>query len=132
MAKITIAGKAIVVTSAFKLEDIKEIEKYRPEALILKGGEDGKEPIFRVCTSKTGNINQFGAEFDSETHDEDKKATITMIFRGCGEDDVKAAVMDTVGRYVLNLNKVEETLPAVLSEIKTEKETILSNIAVAQ
>ena len=46
MAKITIAGDAAVVTSAMKLEDIKTIEKYRPKELVLKGGEDGKEPIF--------------------------------------------------------------------------------------
>ena len=42
MAKITIAGDAVVVTSALKLEDIKTIEKYRRNALVLKGGEDGK------------------------------------------------------------------------------------------
>ena len=44
MAKIVIAGDAVVVTSAMKLEDIKTIEKYRPKELVLKGGEDGKEP----------------------------------------------------------------------------------------
>ena len=41
MAKIVIAGDAVVVTSAMKLEDIKTIEKYRPKELVLKGGEDG-------------------------------------------------------------------------------------------
>ena len=33
MAKIVIAGDAIVVTSALKLEDIRTIEKYRPKEL---------------------------------------------------------------------------------------------------
>lgn len=51
MAKIVIAGDAVVVTSAMKLEDIKTIEKYRPKELVLKGGEDGKEPIFGVGTT---------------------------------------------------------------------------------
>lgn len=48
MAKIVIAGDAVVVTSAMKLEDIKTIEKYRPKELVLKGGEDGKEAIHSV------------------------------------------------------------------------------------
>ena len=59
MAKIVIAGDAIVVTSAMKLEDIKTIEKYRPNALTLMGSEDGKEPIFAIGTTEgCGNINQ--------------------------------------------------------------------------
>ena len=48
MAKIVIAGDAVIVTSTMKLEDIKTIAKYRPKALTLMGGEDGKEPIFAV------------------------------------------------------------------------------------
>lgn len=132
MAKITIAGEAVVVTSTMKLEDIKTIKKYRPEALTLMGGEDGKEPIFKIgIGSGTGNINKYGAEFGSETHDAEKKATITLICEA-GDGDIKEIIADTVGTYVLKLNKLEETLPAVLTEISTEKEKIMSNISVAQ
>ncbi len=45
MAKVKTMGQAIVVVSEVKLEDIKKIQKYRPEALVLKGGEDNKEEI---------------------------------------------------------------------------------------
>ena len=48
MAKVKTMGQAIVVVSEVKLEDIKKIQKYRPEALVLKGGEDNKEEIFRI------------------------------------------------------------------------------------
>lgn len=132
MAKITIAGDAVVVTSAMKLEDIKTVKKYRPDALVLKGGEDGKEPIFKlgVC-SGAGSICKYGAEFGSETHDDEKKAVMTLIC-DCREGDIKEVVADTIGAYVLNLNKLEATLPGVLEEIATEKEQIMSNIAVAQ
>ena len=42
MAKITIAGDAVVITSTQKLEDIKLLEKYRPKALCLyETGENG-------------------------------------------------------------------------------------------
>lgn len=132
MAKITIAGEAVVITSAMKLEDIKNVKKYRPDALVLKGGEDGKEPIFRlgVC-SGAGNISKYGAEFGSETHDDEKKAVMTLIC-DCHDGDIKEVVADTIGAYVLNLNKLEATLPGVLEEIAAEKEQILSNISVAQ
>lgn len=132
MAKITIAGDAVVITSAVKLEDIKAVKKYRPAALTLMGGEEGKEPIFRLgVTEGAGNITKYGAEFGSETHDDEKKAVMTLICRA-DEGDIKEIVADTIGAYVLNLNKIEETLPAVLQEIKAEKEQILSNITIAQ
>jgi len=130
MAKITIAGEACVVTSTMKVEDIRTIQKYRPDALILKGGEDGSEPIFRIglTDDSTGCINRYGAEFYSETHDAEGRATMTLICRA--EGDIKEAVADTIGAYVMTLNKLEETLPAVLAEIETEKAEILANIEV--
>lgn len=130
MAKITIAGDAVVITSSLKLDDLKKIEKYRPGALVLKGGEDGKEPIFVVGTGCKGSINAYGAEFNSATHDDEKLATITMALP-FGANDVKAAVADLVGAAILNLNKLEATLPAVLAEIDAETAAILDNITVA-
>ena len=130
MAKISIAGQAVVVTSAMALEDIKTIKKYRPKALILKGGEDGKEPIFALGIGE-GKINQVGASFNKATRDEAKLATLTMTTNFDGEDIV-AFVTDTLGGALMNLNKLEETLPAVLAEINAEKATIQQNITVVQ
>ena len=132
MAKITIVGDAVVITSAVKLEDIKTVAKYRPKALTLMGGEDGKEPIFRLgVTNGTGNITKYGAEFGSETHDEQKKAVMTLVCSG-GAGDIKEAVADSIGAFVLNLNKLEETLPTVLAEIQQEKDKSLESIEVVQ
>ena len=133
MAKIVIAGDAIVVTSALKLEDIRTIEKYRPKELVLKGGEDGKEPVFAIGTTNgTGNINAVGASFGRESHDGEKLATITMYVGGTESGDIKEWVADRVGAAIINLNKLEEKLPAVLDEIAAEKAAVLSNITVAQ
>ena len=80
MSKVVVAGKAIVINSGVKLEDLKLIKKFRPDALILKGGEDGKEQIFRidVAENEAGNINKYGAVFGEATRDEGF-ATLTMI-----------------------------------------------------
>jgi len=132
MSKIVIAGEAVVVTSAIKLEDLRKIAKYRPDALVLKGGEDGKEPIFRVgVCNGTGKINKYGAEFGAETHDDAKLATITLVTDGL-DGDIRESVAEAIGASILNLNKLEESLPAVLAEIDAEKDAILSNITVAQ
>lgn len=95
--------------------------------------EDGKEPIFAIGTTEgCGNINQVGASFGRESHDDDKYATITMV-AGCATDgDIKEWVADRIGTAIINLNKLEEKLPAVLEEIAAEKAEVMSNITVAQ
>lgn len=130
MAKIVIAGQAIVVTSEMALEDLKTIKKYRPDALILKGGEDGKEPVFAIGIGD-GEISTFGASFCEATRDDAKKATLTMVTAYDGED-IAEYVSDKIGAALMNLNKLEATLPAVLEEIAAEKATIKRNIIVAQ
>lgn len=132
MAKIVIAGDAVVVTSALKLEDIKTIEKYRPNDLVLKGGEDGKEPIFALgTTSGAGNINSVGASFGREASDGSGLACITMVKTGVPTEEVKEWAADTLGSAIINLNALEAKLPEVLTAIADQKATVMANITVA-
>jgi hypothetical protein len=132
MAKITVAGDAVVVTSAMKLEDLRTIAKHRPKALILYGGEDGKEPVFAVApTNGVGCINSVGAEFGAETRDDAKLAVVTMIATRV-DGDVIDYVADQLGTALMNLNKLEATLPAVLDEINAELAAVKSAITIAQ
>ena len=131
MAKITIAGDAVVVTSVLKLEDIKTIQKYRPKALTLMGGEDGKEPLFDVTTGATGDISKYGAVFAGKTHDDNGYATITLKPEGI-TGDIKDWVADTFGAGLINLNKLEQQLPAIIDEITREKAEVMSNISVME
>ncbi|MDR9824985.1 hypothetical protein RCJ22_05100, partial [Vibrio sp. FNV 38] len=107
-----IAGRALVIVSGVSLEDIKTVKKYRPEALLLHGGEDNKEILYAISAGKgVGSINNVGAEFGGMAHDGSGKATITIIL----PDDVKDAkeyVSDTYGRKLLLINKIEENFPA--------------------
>ena len=131
MARITVAGESVVVTSAITLENYRMIAKYRPAKLVLKGGDDGKEPIFAVgvATNPRGSINKMGAEFGSEAHDGTGRATITFDLPQT-DGDVKEAVAEKVGAAIIYLNKLEETLPDVVKEIADEKATVLENISV--
>ena len=132
MSKIKVAGDAVVITSSMKLDDLKTIEKYRPESLILKGGADNKEPIFAITTKgRYGNINSNGATFASESRDGEKLATITMCVDEF-EGDIKEFIADNLGLAKSRLDALEETLPEVLSAIIEERTTIMDSIEVVQ
>ena len=134
MAKIKTINRAIVVNSEVKYDDYKLVAKYRPEALTLKGGEDGKEPIFTVFVRNGGQgcIDENGAIFGEATRDDAKLATITMMFTGDAEADIKEYIVDELGGALTKLNKVEAVLHAVIEAIKAERETVRDSIEVAQ
>lgn len=133
MAKIIVAGDAVVITSGLTLENLETVKKYNPNALTLMGGEDGKEPVFCIGVNrgKQGNINQYGVEFGAETRDEQKLATLTLLVPG-EIDDVKNYVADKYGAALMMLNKLEAFLPTILEAIEADKKAILDNITVAQ
>ena len=130
MAKTQVIGNAAVITSTLKLADIKKIEKStRKDVLTLKGGEDGKTPIFMVGTTNcgTGSINACGAEFACASRDDDQFAQITL---GIPADvaDAKEYVVEKYGIALINLAKVEEAVPAVLTAINEEHDALIESI----
>ena len=132
MAKINVVGDAVVVTSALKLEDIKTLEKYRPDALVLKD-EEG-EPVFKLATSCCGgSIGKYGATFSSTTHDDEKLATFTSVLKSgdSSPEEIKEFIADVYGYPVMTLNKLEATLTDVLTEVELEKEAVLDSIEIA-
>lgn len=131
MAKVTAIGKALVITSAVKLDDIKTVVKYRPDSLVLYEGEgEKKEPVFAIGTGTSGNINKFGANFDGKNTD--GFAQLTMFMDIPEGEDIKGVIADEIGGAILNLGKLEEKLPGVIDEIAAEKAAIQANIEVAQ
>lgn len=132
MAKVTIVGNAVVITSSMKLADLATIKKYRPKALVLMGGENNKEELFGidVGTSGNGGLNGVGACFCAATHDEAKLACITTTLDGI-QGDIKEYVADTFGKALIHLGALEAKLPEVLSDIAAKKAGIMANITVA-
>lgn len=131
MSRIAISGQAVTITSKVKLADLRTVEKYRPDALTIKGGEDGKEIIFAVgTTSGEGNLNTYGASFGAETYDEGKYAVITKPLTGV-VGDVKEYVADMYGAAKKLLDEVEARIPAVLEEIAANKKEVMDSITIA-
>jgi len=129
MAQVKKFGEAVVITSAAKLEDIRKIAKYRPNALVLMGGEDGKEPVFCVGLSnkRSGSINSLSISFGG--CNEEGFAQVTFAYEGPAAD-VKAALADSIGPQVTMLSKLEESFPAVLEEIDADVSRIMASIEI--
>ena len=131
MAKMNIAGNALVVTSGMTLEQLNMVKKYRPGALKLMGGEKKDQEIFCIDTyTGNGGISAYGACFGSVTHDDEKKACITIVLEGV-KGDIKEYVADTYGEAYTHLCELEATLPGVIEEITTQKSAIMAAITVA-
>lgn len=130
--KVTIIGEAVVITSDLKISDIKEIRKIRPEALTLKGGEDGKEDLFAigVAQSGSGSLDKYGAEFSPIGRGEDGFATITLS--ASGVSDIKEWFYDRYGASYSMLRTLEAMLPGVVDEIVAEKAEIIDSISVVE
>lgn len=126
MAKLTIAGDAIIITSSRTLEEIRTLEKYKPEALVLKN-EDG-EVFFKVGTG-VGNINKYGVSFGDVSRTGDGTATLTMILDNV--DDAVKFASDNFGVALINLNKVEAGIADALEEVSAQQAEILANITIA-
>lgn len=129
MARIIIAGDAAIVESAYTLEQIKTLEKYRPRALTLLD-EDGKTVVFKVgTTTGKGSINNYGASFDSESRNEGRKAIITLSIPK-EVLDAETFVEDVIGVSIISLNRVEEQFDAALASVEEERQTVRANITV--
>lgn len=127
MAKILIAGSALVIKSGYSLDEIKTLEKYRPKALTIFE-EDGKTELFKVGTTKgDGSIGTFGASFGRSSADDDKKATITINIPA-DVTDAKKYAEDTVGVAIVYLNKVEDQIPDALASVDEERAKVRENI----
>lgn len=132
MAKITIAGDAIVITSAKTLAQIKDLEKYRPKALRLYEVDDdgNKSEVFRVASGNTGIINGNGAVFASTTHDTHQLATITMSIPA-GTDNAVEYAAEKIGRAITMLNQVEAQFEDAVNAIAAEKAAVIECITIA-
>lgn len=130
-AKATIVGGALVVSGSATPDQIKTLAKYRPNALKLMEGENGKkECVFAVDAGKGyGSISKFGAVFGEYT-DADGKATITVEVPE-GLADVKDWAIEYLGTSILNLNKVEAQFEGQLADAAEERAVIEASISVA-
>lgn len=133
MAKITILGNAIVITSEILLEDLKLVEKCKPNKLVLRELDEatGKNiDVFRIGTViGNGDANKYGIAFSDSTNDTEGRATVTLV-SPLLDVDVKEYVADKYGEALMKLNQLETIFEAAIDDIKEQKAAVLENITV--
>ena len=124
MADVRIAGNIIVLTSTVTLEQLKKIEKHRPESLEIRNGKD--EVIFCVGTGSNAlNIN--GASFNAATLDERALALITLQIPG-DVQNAKLYFAETYGKAHIMLKQVEAGLGEVVRNVAEEIAEIMNDV----
>lgn len=129
--KVTVTGNACVLTSSLKVDDIKLVKKYKPEALAIKN-DKGTE-VFRISYSEgNSNIASFGVTFGGKSLDENGFAQVTTIVpEEATASNVKELAADLVAPIQGYVEELEDSIPDVVTEINTARNEIIDNITVS-
>jgi len=128
MAKIEKGGSAVALVSTLTLEEIKQLERYRPKFLTLR---EDDEVVFRVSSGEKGSISKFGVCFATATRDAAAKAEVTLAMPA-DVTDVEAFAVEMIGPAYLLLGKVEAQAKQALAGIKEELDQVRSAVSAVQ
>lgn len=127
MAKITVAGNALVITSKYSREEIKNVEKHAPQALTLL--DEKKTPYFKLSQNGDGKVNKYGVSLNKTSNN--GKACTTIII-----DQNEALTRDWVAEeysvLVNNMKKVEDQIEEAMLAVREQIETARTSIEVIE
>lgn len=129
MAKINVNGSALVILSSFSFDNLKKIQKRKPEALCLV--DDKGNTTFKVGVTEPGqgNISKYGISFDSASYDESHRANLTMCIPS-NVENIYAFIDDVIGSSITKLNHIEEGLALALAEVEAEQQLVRDSVTV--
>jgi hypothetical protein len=118
-AQAIIVGSSCVIKSSLTPEEIKQLKKLHPEALVMDN-EEG-DPVFAIDIDENspGSINSVGACFGKATS-VDGKATITTVMDPTQENPVDF-VYEKLGAALSYLNEMEEQLAELIPQLAEEE-----------
>jgi len=118
MAKLKISGNAIVLTSDLKLDTIKKMEKYNPDALIIfnetKNGD--REEVFKIGSGAISGISVFGITF-AETNKAGLAVATILLPETIPNDAKKQFVKDVFGNTIFLLQDLEAAVKTSCEEL---------------
>lgn len=132
MAKLTLSGNAITVTTKITSEDFFKIEKYSPESLTIR--DDNGNPIFKIDFGDIGrgSINNYGIVFDS-VNEEDNMYLSVIDEGGYSEyttEEKKEIVVKQYAAPLVKINQIEMFLEGVLETITKMEDEAAENIEI--
>lgn len=118
MAKIKVVGGAYAIISTYTLDQLKEVEKYRPKALQIINPET-KKTEFAIGTGSIASVSKYGMTFNEATRDEAGNACITLNIP-TDVTDAEAYIVETVGAAITKLATIEAAIAPAQEEIAAE------------
>lgn len=125
--KIIVTGNAYVATTSIAAEDIKLVKKYKPEALKVTD-EEGNELFAMGYVEGKSGVGKNYITFGGTSRTSEGKATLTGLIPA--EKDPKEYVAELFGAVIPYVNKMEEAIPAVVREVKENRQKLLDSIEV--
>lgn len=120
-----LVGRTLVVTSSQTMEDLKLLERFKPEVLCEKD-ENGNH-VFGIGTGSVPSLTPSGVTFTSKSIEEPHYACLTMTLPETVED-VSSAAECFIGMCGLDaLDKIEK-IEAALSDAIEEVNEKMANI----
>lgn len=128
--KIRNVENLINVTLDMSFEDAMKVQKFAPEAMMLK--DDNENQIFKVCIKDGSRYEPMGdlCEFAAEFVKVREKPTIWFGIDDIAKDDVEEYIVEHQGMSLAKIKKVEEQMTAALADVDTEVGTIRDAIDV--
>ena len=131
--KATVKYNNVFVTSAYDIETLKKVKKFRPNALNLYEGEVKEKTC--VCTIDVGDhdsIGKYGICFAADAVTGDKVAALSRPVPANLKDAaaIHEWVNEEFGLVIVKCKKVEEQIAAALTEIATDEASMNEAITV--
>jgi len=116
------------LTSTIKAEDIIFAKKYCPKALKIQ--DDEGNDIFAMSYNENHNsVSAVGVTFGGKTADDGYAIVCGKLPGDVKLEDAGEYVADMVGAALENINTIEKTLPAVLTDVKAQRKALIDGIA---
>lgn len=128
MSKITLIGKAIVITSAVKSATIKQLKKFSPASLVKK--DDKGAPVYAIDLSVKGTvgISKNGITFNGTSKEGFAQATVLVPD---GTATSAEYVVDNFGAALFELDSFETEVNAAYADLAAQIKAVESNITEA-
>lgn len=128
--KATVKFNTVFITSAYSIEDIERVKKYRPKALVLL--DDDKNPVYSIGTTcETGSWTKYGIAFAGNTVTGQKVACISVQLNGdMNAEQIREQIRDVFGAALMYGDKIEAQMAKALDEIFDDEASMDSRISI--
>ncbi|MGF6375055.1 hypothetical protein M2140_000089 [Clostridiales Family XIII bacterium PM5-7] len=126
MLEVKIMMNEAIIVSDYTTEDLKTVQKYKPEVLKLYD-ENGDVDFVYKCDGENG-VFSHGIAFGKTTSD--GKAATKVVVCGETEAEKKRYFAERYTYVMINANAVEEGIEQALSVIKEEIDSVEQSVSV--